>query len=225
MCGIKMRRRERQLELALESWGGKRAGSGRKPNGAKAGVPHDGRERLASRFPVHVTVKLVRGLPSLRRAGPRSVLMGAFKSGCDRFGFRLIHYSIQSNHLHLICEAKDASALSRGMQGLQIRIAKRLNMFWGRRGKLFCDRFQAHVLRTPREVKHALCYVLHNAKKHGVRLGAALDPFASGRWFDGWRESVEDLIATPLARAHTWLLGRGWRRHRLLSLADSPAPP
>ena len=103
-----------------------------------------------------------------------------------------------------------------------IRIAKGLNRLWERKGRVFADRFQDHILRTPKEVRNALCYVLHNAKKHGARLGRKLDEFASGRWFDGWRDGARDLVKTPLGEAHTWLLIKGWRGHGRIRLDEAP---
>ena len=108
-------------------WGGKRTGAGRKPNGKRAGVSHGLRAPLAARFPVHVTVRLKKGLPRLRNKATYRVLRKAFAAGSERFGFRLCEFSIQGNHLHLIAEAKDRRSFSRGMQGLLIRVSKGLN--------------------------------------------------------------------------------------------------
>jgi REP element-mobilizing transposase RayT len=170
---------------------------------------------FASRFPVHVTLKLRSGLPSLRRGSPHSVLIAAFAAMRGREDFRLVHYSIQSNHLHLLCEARDRGQLARGIQALATRIAKRLNSLWKRAGKLFADRYHDHVLHTPREACNALGYVLDNARRHGVELGfGGLDPFSSARWFDPWRNRLPALQAppSPLSRAKTWLLSVGWSR-------------
>jgi REP element-mobilizing transposase RayT len=188
-------------------------------------VPHAVREWLSGREPVLVTMRLRNGLPSLRGKEVYAALLALLAAACDRFGLRIVHYSVQGNHLHLIVEAADAAALSRGMQGLTIRIAKTLNRVWQRTGGVFKDRDHARVLCTPREVRHALCYVLHNAKKHGLRLLDGLDRFASGAWFDGWKErfTVRNLpVSTPVVAAATWLLRAGWRRHGLLSLAEAP---
>ena len=99
---------ERQHSLQFPSWGGPREGSGRKrlPKGRRS-VPHRARAPLASRFPVHCSLKLVGGLPSLRRGNEKKALISAFAAGSERNGFRLVHYSIQSNHLHLIVEASN----------------------------------------------------------------------------------------------------------------------
>jgi REP element-mobilizing transposase RayT len=187
-------------------------------------VSHRQREALAARFPVHVTVRRREGLPSCRSKGAYAALRAAFGAGCDRFGFRLVHYSVQGNHLHFVAEAKDRQALSRGMQGLLIRVAKALNRTWRRAGSVFADRYHARVLRTPREVRNALRYVLGNARRHGQRLVHGIDYFASGWWFDGWREQpvITGLegVARPVAAARTWLLAQGWRRHGLISLNE-----
>ena len=98
------------------------------------------------------------------------MLWRAFTGGCERFGFRLVEYSVQNDHLHLIAEAEDQRCLSRGMQGLLIRIAKALNRLWERRGQVFRDRYHCRVLRTWWQVRNALRYVLNDALRHGLKL-------------------------------------------------------
>jgi len=161
--------------------------------------------------------------------------MDALAKGSARFGFRVVHYSVQSNHLHLIAEAPDRRALTRGVQGLLIRLAKGLNRLWRRKGSVFSDRYHDRILKTPREVRNALVYVLQNGVKHGAtfwlrRSGSqevrTVDPHSSGRWFDGWRDPPPlrgGGGARPQA-ARTWLLRTGWRRHGLLTLTDAPEP-
>jgi REP element-mobilizing transposase RayT len=169
---------------------------------------------------VHVTTRLVDGLASLRRRGEQAVLVGAFRSGCERFGFRLVQYSVLGNHLHFVVEARDRRALFRGLVGLLTRIARRLNKWWDRRGKVFADRFHERILRTPREVRNVLRYVLLNAARHGYRVPSGEpDPCSSGRWFDGWRDYRAPFPQPPpVAAARTRLVREGWRRHRLLAL-------
>jgi REP element-mobilizing transposase RayT len=145
------------------------------------------------------------GLPSLRRELARRTLEHAFARGCDRSGFRLIHYSIQSNHMHLIVEASDRRAPSRGMQGLSIRVARALNRLWRRTGSVFADRYHERILRSQREVRYALAYVLLNACKHGIDV-RGIDPFTSGESFDGWRDGGRASIAQHVSAPRTWLL-------------------
>jgi REP element-mobilizing transposase RayT len=193
-------------------------------------VSHARRAPLAARFPVHATLTARRGLRSLRGKAEYAALRAAFAAGCDRFGFRLVHYSVQRDHLHVLVEAKDRVALSRGMQGLLVRVARALNRSWGRKGGVFADRYHDHILRTPKEVRRALVYVLANVKKHvpGPH-SQPLDMRTSGPWFDGFKETFAILRLPaeprPVAAPRTWLLGVGWRRHGLLSLFEAPAPP
>lgn len=163
---------------------------------------------------------------SLRSKRAVRVLRACFEAGAERFGFRLIEYSIQRDHLHLIVEADSTRALSRGIQGLKIRIARGLNKLWNLTGPRFPDRYHAHVLRALREVRNALHYVLNNARHHGLRI-AGIDPCSSGHDFDGWapRRRRRPSPSTSLAHARSWILTVGWRRLGLLSPGTTPAPP
>jgi REP element-mobilizing transposase RayT len=226
------RRKPKQTELSFRQHGGARKGAGRKPKGDRAGVAHRQRSTLANRHPAHVTLKLRPGLPSLRRQAERAAILAAFARGKDRFGFRLAHFTIQNDHLHLIAEATDRIALRRGLQGLAVRIARALNKLWSRRCKVFADRDHDRILTSPREVRNALVYVLGNGKHHAatgrmVRVPQAIDIYSSAPWFDGFRERIAvrgiDTIEPPLAAARSWLLRLGWRRHGLLSIHERPA--
>ena len=150
------------------------------------------------------------------------MLERAFSGGRERFGFRLAQYSIQTTHMHLVAEACDRRALSRGMQGLLVRAARALNRAWARKGAVFVDRFHARALTTPLEVRRALLYVLHNARHHGLRV-AGVDAYSSGPWFDGWAQRVvATRRALPCVPARAWLLRLGWRRHGLIRVDETP---
>ncbi len=230
-------RRPRQGELPLQrgSWGGWRPGAGRKP-GPNPLVRHRSREGVAARYPCHVTLKVREGVASLRTVSVVRAIEETFARGCRRKGFRLTHYAIQGDHLHAIVEASTPEALGRGMKSLATRFALAVNRALGRGGPVLRERYHLRVLRTPREVRRALAYVLLNARRHlakrrGSRAlpGAVrLDPASSGRWFDGWRADAWLSEAPPAAgppavsRPHTWLLRVGWRRWGLLDPAEVP---
>jgi hypothetical protein len=153
-------------------------------------------------------------------------VLSAFHAARQRFGARLVQYSIQSNHVHLIVEAEGRGALSRAMQGLAVRLARRLNARIGRRGSAFADRYHARSLRTPLEVRRALLYVLHNHRHHaGVYTRVVLDPLSSAAYFDGFSQRTPAHLSrdAPVAEPSTWLLRIGWRRHGLLGKDESPA--
>jgi REP element-mobilizing transposase RayT len=134
---------------------------------------------LKRRFPVHVTWRVRTDVPWLRKPRVFGALARAFWGGCNRFGFRLIHYSVQGNHMHLLVEAADEKSLARGMNGLGVRVAKGLNKVMRRHGKVLDERYHGHILRTPTEVRHARAYLATNAERH---LGAkGPDPYTSRR--------------------------------------------
>jgi REP element-mobilizing transposase RayT len=223
----KAKQRTRQRELPFRQHGGARKGAGRKAKHGIAGVSHRGREARASRHPAHVTLKLRQHLPRLRQKAEYAALRKAFAAGRERFGFRLCHYAILNDHLHLVVEATDRLALRRGLQGLAIRIARALNKLWGKKGKVFADRYHDRALTSPRAVRNALVYVMGNARKHAATgrmllVPQAIDTFTSAPWFDGFRERVRvrglETILRPTTDARTWLLTIGWGRHGLVEL-------
>lgn len=219
LCPIKMR--SLQLKFNLSTWGGRRPGAGRKLAGQRAGVSHHGRAPLDPRHPAHVTLRAVRDLPSLRDARLFSRLREAL-SAASRRTFRVVHFSVQSNHVHLLVEADGGRALARGMQGLGVRLARAVNRVLGRRGSVWADRYHARALTTPREVRNGLVYVLANWRKHGVH-GRGIDPCSAGAWFAEWRPAdASPSGPTPVARPQTWLLGLGWRRGGPISIEDAP---
>jgi hypothetical protein len=160
-----------------------------------------------------------------------------FAKGCVRPGFRLVQYSLQGNHAHLIVEAHDSATLGCGMKAIGARLARAVNRVAGRKkGRVLADRYHLRLLPTPKEVRSALRYVLLNARRHMAAAGrkitrdVVVDPASSARWFDGWKAGAPvraDARAAPrgrpaVARARTWLLSVGWRRHGLLDPADVP---
>ena len=167
----------RQASFRFRTRGGKRKGVGRKPNGPRARLRHARRPALKERFPVHVTWRMREGVWNLRSRRCFKALETAFWGGANRFGFRLVHYSVQGNHVHLLVEAENERSLSRGMQGLGVRIARRLNRVMGRRGRVLDDRYHGHILRTPTEVQRVRAYLLQNARKHYGHAGK--DPYTS----------------------------------------------
>ena len=178
------------------------------------------------------------GLPSLRAVAIVAEIERTFRAGRVRPGFRLVHYSIQSNHAHLIVEAVDREALGRGMMALGARLARAVNRAARLSGAVLADRYHVRILRTARECHRALRYVLLNARRHAAKLGRVLgaslhfDRASSARWFDGWRaicpepERARDTrpVLAPVARPRTWLLTVGWRRYGLLDPLDVPGP-
>jgi len=159
----------------------------------------------------------------------------AFRRMRGREGFRLVHYSLQGNHLHAVVEAADRDALGRGMKALGIRFAKAVNRGLRRRGPVVWERYHAVVLKAPAQVRNALRYVLLNARRHAAQghtsrqpaPAVRLDPASSARWFDGWSRRPRDereppAAPSPTSAPRTWLLAVGWRRRGLIDPSDVP---
>jgi len=228
---MKWRRRKGQLGLGARGRrGGWREGSGRPSKKEGEHLGHRTRPFLASRFPVHVTLKAVAGAPYLRRGICFRAVRSALAAGKQKPGFRLVHFTVQGNHLHFICEADDRMRLSRGMQGLAILVAKRLNRRLDRKGKLFAERYHARILRSPRHVRNTLVYVLNNSRRHDPTISRyGVDPLSSARWFNGWARTPRFVDAhrpsnrSVVRSARTWLATAGWRRHGLIDPAAAPS--
>ena len=178
-----------------KKWGGKRDGAGRPrtrehPGLVGPGVPHTTRPRHKARLPVHLTLRVQPGIGYLRAQRRANAVLACIEAARTD-DFQVVDYVILGNHLHFIAEATDATALARGMQRLEIRLAKRLNRLQNRRGGVFVDRYHAHALTTPREVAHAVRYLRTNYRRHTRE---RLPP----RWHDP--------LAGRAAPPRTWLL-------------------
>ena len=235
-----------QTEIAFRMWGGKRQGAGRKAR-MVAGQPHRRvrkRPVLTGRDPIHVVIRVVPAVGRLRRRRAYRAIRRALITVFCRGVIRVVHLSIQRNHIHLLVEAADARCLARGMQGLQISAARHLNAAVSvelgqpraRRGQVFANRYHAELLDTPRRARHALAYVLNNWRRHRedqagpAQRRAAVDPYSSGICFDGWRDhptpfafprGYEPLVVVP---PRCWMLTTGWRRHGAVDLQEVPGP-
>ena len=225
-----------QQEFVFRSHGGARTGAGRPRTTTRPRVEHRTRPRVLAREPQHVTLRLRREVGYLRSDRARRAIYRSLARGCERFETRTVYFSVQGDHVHLVVESLDQTALSRAIKGLSVRIARALNKVIGRRGPAFADRYHARGLGSPREVRNALAYVLCNRRHHAAHKRAHLgrwwiDPCSSGWYFEGWRGRrgtavrggwVTDQSAPRLARPQTWLLEIGWQRAGLIDVHHVP---
>ncbi len=207
--------------------GGRRKGAGRPNRSGKQG--HTRRPALSPRHPVHVTLRLRDGLPSLRRKDVFKVLRESV-AVARLAGFGVVHFAILSNHLHFLIEPRARRAFFRAMQSFEISFTRRFNGLAGREGSAFADRYDLRVLDNPTRVRNALVYVLSNESKHRRDRVPSLfvSPFSSALLFDeGQRllgrhrlfldprwplEEVRAWVSEIARPAETWLLRVGWRR-------------
>jgi REP element-mobilizing transposase RayT len=240
------RRRPSQPEqlVLFKARGGKRRGAGRKPKGRRAGSAHKARPELNTRHPVHVVLRVVPAVGNLRRRHVYQAIREATITTARREDFRIVHLSLQRNHLHLLVEAQNKEALAAGMKGFQISAAKHINAAISkskpghrRRGTVFPDRYHAEIITSPRQARHALSYVVNNWRKHMEDRESpmsrwAIDWFSSAVMFPGWAEygdrpflwrgpaSYDPLV---VYQPRTWLLRESWKKHAAISCRDVPS--
>jgi hypothetical protein len=188
----------------------------------------------------------IKGIPAIICGGDRNIPDGEVFScpvkdsveGHVTFNAPSIYQSTPFDNIRLdfrdgkVVEATSKAALARGMQGLASGLARRVNHALGRRGSLFADRYHAHALSSPREVRNAIVYVLRNYVKHreelpdlGTEPRSGIDPCSSARWFGGWAEAVRPPpIPPPVTVPATWLLRAGWKRLGLIRREERPSP-
>src|SRR5258708_3719886 len=177
-----MGKTSRQLSLNFEKRKRRRSRRGRL---ASSGVPHRVRPEHKAPHPVHVTLRAARGLPSLREQVIFFEMRGAV-GRTARSWFRVVHFSVQANHVHLLVEADDKTSLVRGIMGVAIRMARAVNRVLERHGNVWSERYHSRALKTPREVRNGIVYVLMNKQEHSSK-AMGLDPCSSASLFDGWK--------------------------------------
>ena len=218
---------------------------GRPVGAGRRNVRHRVREAHLSPHPVHAVLRS-RFKPLRSQFVFPTIRQALAKATRARADFRITQFSVQGDHVHLIVEADSAAALSRGMQGLAIRVARAVNQLVGRAGKVWADRFFSRELRSPRAVRDALAYVLNNFRKHRATGASRIDPYSSAPFFAGFRGlsglapcDLPRSVALPLAprgvapprnpeeipivSARTWLAGKGWRRGGGIGFDDAGA--
>ncbi len=207
----------KQLEFKkVNGWGGKRKKAGRKNRTST--VNHMKREKIEAKFPIHITIKLKKGVVSLR--GPKMV--AAFKSSLQKAkkrGLKVIHFAVESNHAHLFAESGDNRDLRSGMASFGSSFGKSVRRLSGGKGSVFNGRYHLQVLKSPRQTKNAMAYVLLNHSKHqGAKPYA--DDKSSAPFFGDWRALLGERYRVDqprprpefLAEPSSWLARDGWRQ-------------
>jgi REP element-mobilizing transposase RayT len=212
--------------------------------GKFASERHETRPVLTGREPVLITARVSKATSNLRRRSVYHAVRRALAKMLVRTNFRIVHFSLQRTHLHLIAEAETTSALSRGMQGFLISAARRINVELGKesrtrkRGCVFPDRYHERIITTPKQCRNAIRYVLnnwrrHSEDRHGLPSTWVVDPFSSAVNFGGWRELADsgqlfetraDYERLPTSTPSTWLLRIGWTKRGAIGAYDVPKP-
>jgi REP element-mobilizing transposase RayT len=225
MAATRSRRaRKRHVQQELFRRGGKRKGAGRKPKGARAGASHKKRPAVKPWHALHVTLRVVPAVGSLRKRKMYSAMRYATVVAAVRERIRICHISLQRDHVHLIVEAKNEQVLARGIQGFKISAARNINTMLGsdryrrRRGPVFAERYHLVVITTPTQARNAIRYTLcnwrhHDEDKHGLPATWLVDPFSSGGSFPDWVELQGEIMMWTLRETYDPMIVRmpqGW---------------
>lgn len=237
------RTRKRHVQQLLFRHGGKRKGAGRKPRGTRAGSRHQTRPEVKPHHALHITLRVIDAVGSLRCRKMYKAVRDASIVAALRERIRIVHLSLQRNHIHMLAEAENETALARGMQGFQISVARNINTVLGpdryrrRRGPVFADRYHLEVIANPTRARNAISYILNNWRKHredeyGLASTWLVDPFSSGIWFPDWKELEDKATMWPIKETYDplvvrrpacWLLREGWKRAGSISARDVPS--
>lgn len=239
MARPRKRHVQQEIRFGDRRGGKRRRKGGRPPKGPRSSERHKKREAFRKNEPVHVVSRVSAAVGELRTGSCYRAIRKALVTTFKRDDFRIVHVSIQNTHLHLIVEADHRTALAGGMQAFQISAAKHLNAAISkrrqarRRGNVFVDRYHAKIIRSPRQARNALAYVLNNWRKHREDMRPVartwiLDPYSSAVSFAGWRDFTlgalpETYEPLPVWRARCWLLTDGWRKHGLIGTTEIPS--
>jgi REP element-mobilizing transposase RayT len=219
-------------EARTKTHGGKRRNAGRKRSRFRRDAPHRMRARFSVPSPVHVTMRGQPWICGLRSDLVYRVLHAVLALYKDRPSFRVIHISIQDNHLHLLVEASNDHALDRGMRSFAINAARAIHAAFGTEGRVFF-RYFSTVIKTRRYARNVIAYVLGNWRRHrqdfanGRLLDALLDRYSSAVSFPGWsiRFAIPQGYAPlPVSQPSTELLRTGWAIDGPLDPRQAPGP-
>lgn len=238
----KVRGRRRHIQQELFRHGGRRKGAGRKPKHGRAGSPHKRRQAIKPHNALHVVLRIVPEIESLRRRAMYKAIREATVTAAMRGRLRIIHVSLQKTHVHMLAEADDTKALARGMQGFEIAAARNINTALGsggrrRRGQVFADRYHVEVITSPTQARHTISYILSNWRKHGEDRGERsstwlVDPFSTGILFPDWAETADrpTMWQVPanydpmlVFRPKSWILREGWKKAGTISCYAVPS--
>jgi REP element-mobilizing transposase RayT len=219
-----------ELDLRRRTWGGARPNAGRKKIDHAHDPQHLRRPEVREDVPLHVVLRTLPGVPRLRTNAMYGAIHGALEYALSLAvgEFRIVHTSIQSNHLHFIIEAGMKESLSNGMQRVAIVAARAINRVARRSGKVFAFRYHSTRITTPRQMRNTLAYVLNNWRHHDEDRGRdKLDRYSTAIWFRHWRgvgrfSMPKDFDPLPSANPTSWLLTTGWLKWGELDPFERP---
>jgi REP element-mobilizing transposase RayT len=173
-------------------------GAGRKAIHDK-GIRHIEREVIKKDTVLHLTLKIEKNKANLKNKSILKALQQSIKKA-RLLGLKVIQYTLEYDHVHLLVESSDKISLGKGMQSLGISFSKKINKIKKQNGKVFKTRYHFRKLSTPREIKNVLNYILGNGVKH-KESSSIVSPFNSlsvitafDKLYPGFERMIEETI-------------------------------
>lgn len=140
-------------------------------------IRHTERPKFKNARSLHLTIKVRENKADIKSIKLLKALHHAIKRA-RLMKLKIIHYTLEYNHVHLLVEADTHHALHRGMQAFGISFSKAINKTKRLKGTVYKHRYHFRQICSSRELKNVLHYIFHNGIKHG-RTSSLIDPFNS----------------------------------------------
>jgi putative transposase len=140
----------------------------------------------------HVTSRTNNKIRAFENNLSRKIMLIILKDAKDKFRFQLANFCIMPTHIHLLIEPGEGTSLSRIMQWIKTRSAKRWNFLHGSKNHLWGDRYFARAIKNPQEYESVMNYIDQNPVKAGLTAVPAEWP-ASGAYYR--EQNVKGLIS------------------------------
>lgn len=173
-------------------------GAGR-PTIHDRGIRHIARDEIKRLTALHLTIKIKKDKSSLRNKQVLKILHSSIKKA-RRLGLRILHYTLEYDHVHFLVEADNNEILGKGMQSFGISFSKGINKMKALKGQVFKNRYHFRKLKTSAEIKNVINYIMGNSIKHKNAF-SIVSPYNSlvvmedfSKLYPGFELAIEDTI-------------------------------
>ncbi|MGZ3789032.1 MAG: transposase [Bacteriovorax sp.] len=141
------------------------------------GIRHSSRPFLKKPSSLHLTVKIKKNRADMKNKSVLGLLKRAIKNA-RRQGLKVIHYSLEYDHVHLLIEADNNYILGKGMQAFGVTLSKAINRMRKLKGGVYKHRYHFRHISSARELKNVMNYIFTNGLKHKTAKNI-MNPFNS----------------------------------------------
>jgi REP element-mobilizing transposase RayT len=167
-----MKKLRKGTQLTLSNW--KRAG---RTAIHDKGIRHISREDIKKPTSLHLTIKVRENKADIKNKQILKALHHSIKRARMK-RLKIVHYTLEYNHIHLLVEAEIKQLVHQGMQAFGISLAKKINTIKRLKGTVYKHRYHLRKINSPRDLKNVLHYIFNNGIHH-KRTSNVLDSYNS----------------------------------------------